>query len=64
MRVSKLPDGNCYFFVCRLYIHQLTHFLENKKIHRIFFCKIAFFVSFVNVELKQSKFVKNHIIGF
>jgi len=34
------------FFVCWLYIHHLTHYLENKNIHRIIFSKIAFFVLF------------------
>jgi len=52
-----------------MYIHQLTRFLENKKIHdhRIFL-RNCVFVIFVNIEIntsiKQSKYVKNHRIGF
>jgi len=59
MRVNKLLDGNCYYlFLCTLYIHQLTHFLENKKIHRIFFCKYAFLSFFVNLEINTSEALK------
>jgi len=50
-----------------LYIHQLTHFLENKKFITYFYKKMRFCHFLRNVEINTSEAIKvceNRKIGF